>query len=194
MVYFGRVARSKKTVSDIVESDNHYCIGLKGNQPKLLAQAQRCETTDIPVSVFDAVVDCSHGRLVERCVQVFEVSQDCSEDWANLAAFASVKRFGVRDGHSFQTQSWFILDQCLSAQRVAQLVQNHRGTIENRVHWVKDVVQREDASLIQAANPATVMSIFRSWAISIFRKSGYDSITRAIRFFRHDLPKLISFF
>lgn len=181
-------------MSDIVDSGNHYCIGLKGNQPKLLAQAQYCETTHIPVSVFDAVVDCSHGRLVERCVQVFEVPQDVSEDWANVAAFASVKRFGVRDGQSFQTQSWFILDQSLPAQSVAQLVQDHRGTIENRVHWVKDVVQHEDASLIQAANPATFISVLRSWSISIFRKSGYDSITKAIRFFRHDLPKLISFF
>lgn len=183
----------KKTVSDIVESDNHYCIGLKGNQPKLLEQAQQCAAIQAPVSEYYATLDHSHGRLVERCVRVFKAPPNLSETWANLTAFVAVERSGVRDGHPFHTQSWFMLDQCLPAQKVAQLIQDHRGTVENRLHWVKDVVQQEDASLIQAAKPATLMALLRSWTISIFRQAGHDSITKAIRFFRHDLPSLISF-
>jgi len=61
------------------------------------------------------------------------------------------------------------------------------------LHWVKDVVQGEDASLIQSPNPATVMALLRSWAISLFRKAGHSSITKAMRLFKHDLPTLISF-
>ncbi|BAU43280.1 hypothetical protein [Leptolyngbya sp. O-77] len=73
------------------------------------------------------------------------------------------------------------------------MIQAHRGTTENKLHWVKDVVQGEDASWIRAANPATLMALLRSWAISLFRKAGYSSITKAIRLFQHDLPTLISF-
>jgi len=38
-----------------------------------------------------------------------------------------------------------------------------------------------------------VMALLRSWAISLFRKAGYSSITKAMRLFKHDLPTLISF-
>lgn len=183
----------KKTVHEIVTSGNHYCIGLKGNQPTLLEKAQQCASEHAPLSAYDAVLDHSHGRVVERRVRVFKAPSILSETWDNLAAFAQVERVGIRDGHDFHTQSWFILDQCLPAHRVAQLVQDHRGTIENRLHWVKDVVQHEDCSLLQASNPAIFMALLRNWTISIFRKAGHDSITKAIRFCCHDLPKLISF-
>jgi hypothetical protein len=55
------------------------------------------------------------------------------------------------------------------------------------------VVQQEDASLIRAAKPATLMALLHSWAISAFRKAGYDSLTKALRLFSHDLKQLISF-
>ncbi len=193
MVHVGCLAYPKKTVHEIVKRENHYCISLKENQPTLLAKAQQCATEQNPVSEYDAVLDHSHGRVVERRVRVFQAPAVLSETWDGLAAFAQVERVGIRDGHPFHTQSWFILDQCLPAHRVAQLVQDHRGTIENRVHWVKDVVQQEDASLIQASNPAILMALLRNWTLSIFRKAGHDSITKAIRFCCHDLPKLISF-
>ena len=180
-------------MSEIAESGNDYCIGLKGNQPKLLQQAEQCTAAQAPESVYYGILDQSHGRLVERQVRVFKAPPELSETWTNLASFVEVERFGVRDGESFQHQSWYILSQCLPAQKAVELIQDHRGTIENRVHWVKDVVQHEDASLIQVAKPATLMALLRSWAISIFRQAGHDSITKAIRFFRHDLPKLISF-
>lgn len=73
------------------------------------------------------------------------------------------------------------------------MIQAHRGTTENKLHWVKDVVQGEDASWIQAAKPATLMGLLRSWAISAFRCVGHALITKATRRFKHDLPTLLSF-
>ena len=61
--------------------------------------------------------------------------------WSGLAVFASVRRWGIRDGKPFDTQSWFILNQNLPADRVAMLIREHRGAVENKLHWVKDVVQ-----------------------------------------------------
>jgi hypothetical protein len=61
------------------------------------------------------------------------------------------------------------------------------------VNWVKDVIQGEDSSLIRATRPATVMALMRSWAMTAFRKEGYDSLSKAMRLYKHDLPKLFSF-
>lgn len=183
----------KKTVCEIVESGNHYCIGLKANQRKLLQQAQQCAQTQTPLSGYQAL-DTSHGRVVERSLRVFAAPPELSRDWAALAAFVAVERSGVRRGESFQRHSWFIISQVIEAQQGSSMIQAHRGTTENKLHWVKDGVQAEDASLIRSANPATLMAFLRSWAVSLFRKAGHSSITKAIRRFQHDLPTLLSFF
>ena len=178
---------------ELVESENHYCIGLKGSQPKLLEQAHHCADHQVPISVDDAVLDASHGRLVRRKVAVFAAPATLAPLWPGLAAVVRVERSGIREGAYLHRQSWYILSQVLPASRAAQLIRGHRGTIENRLHWVKDVVQHEDASLIRAAKPATLMALLHPWAISAFRKAGYDSLTKALRLFRHDLSQLISF-
>lgn len=183
----------KKTVHEIVNSGNHYCIGLKANQPKLLQQAKQCAQTQAPLSCYQ-FLDTSHGRVVERRVRVFAAPPELSQHWAGLAAFVAVERSGVRQGEAFERVSWFIISQVIEAQQLAWMIQAHRGTTENKLHWVKDVVQGEDASLIQSPNPATLMALLRSWAVSLFRKAGHASITRAMRRFKHDLPSLLSFF
>jgi predicted transposase YbfD/YdcC len=184
---------AQKTVEAIVESDNEYCIALKGNQPTLLRQAQHSAATHPPLSQFVTSLDPSHGRSVERRVRVFAAPAEATEVWAGLAAFAQVERRGKRQGKSFEHQSWCILSQPLPAQRVAELVQGHRGTIENRVHWVKDVVQGEDESLITRPKAATLMALFRAWAMTALRIAGYDSLTKAFRRVGHDIHTLLSF-
>lgn len=181
----------KKTVHQIIASENHYCIGLKGNQGKLLAQAQQVAQSQPPVSVYQEQ-DSSHGRQVSRRVQVFAAPVELQQHWSQLSAFVSIERQGCRDGKVFATQSWAILSAVIPAQRAAGLIRQHRGSLENRVHWVKDVVQGEDSSLIRASQPAQLMALLRSWVISLFRHAGYDSITKAMRLCKHDLSKLIS--
>ena len=131
---------------------------------------------------------------MQRCVQVFQApAAGVCQDWAGLAAFVQVERRGVREGEAFERTSWFILSQEIAAEEVARMIQGHRGTIENKVHWVKDVVQGEDGSMLSEANAATWMSVMRTWTISLFRRAGHASITRARRSFCHNLPVLLSF-
>ena len=183
----------KKTVAEIVEWGNDYCIGLKANQPTLLRHAQHCAETQPPLSRHNDILDSSHGRCIERRVQVFAAPAELSITWKGLAAFARIERFGLREGRIFDHHSWVILSQPLAAQQAATLVQGHRGCVENQLHWVKDVVLQEDASLIRSPQPAKLMALLRTWAISAFRKAGHRSITKALRLFRHDIPQLISF-
>jgi hypothetical protein len=96
---------AQKTVEAIVESDNEYCIALKGNQPTLLRQAQHSAATHPPLSQFVTSLDPSHGRSVERRVRVFAAPAEATEVWAGLAAFAQVERRGKRQGKSFEHQS-----------------------------------------------------------------------------------------
>ncbi|RMH19281.1 MAG: ISAs1 family transposase [Gammaproteobacteria bacterium] len=183
----------KKTLTAIVESGNEACIGLKANQKTLLQQAQHCAETQVALSRHYEVLDTTHGRCVERCVEVFAAPAALAQTWPEVVAFVAVERCGWRDKSCFQHRSWFILTRVLSATEAAHLIREHRGAIENRLHWVKDVVYQEDHSLIRTARPAALMALFRTWALSAFRKAGQDSLTQAIRRFQHDIPKLLSF-
>ena len=62
--------------------------------------------------------------------------------------------------------------------------------IENRLHWVKDVIFSEDAAPFSNYNAATNWSIIRNIAINIARMCGYDSLTKAERFLAHNIHKL----
>ena len=159
----------------------------------MLRQAQHCRANQQPLSRHYAVLDTTHGRCGERRIEVFAAPPELAHSWPEIAAFVAVQRCGWREGDSFCRDSWFLLTDILPAATAAQLIQEHRATIENRLHWVKDVVQQEDASEITAPPPALLMALLRTWAISAFRKAGHRSLTQAIRRFQHDLTALLSF-
>lgn len=182
----------KKTVAQIVASENHYCIVLKGNQKTLLKTAKHCTQTQVPLSTFQES-DLSHGRQVERTIRVFAAPRELQSQWASLSAFVAVNRQGFREGKPFNSDSWYLLSQIIPASQAAGLIRNHRATVENQLHWVKDVIQGEDDSQIRGAQPATLMAFLRTWALTAFRQAGFKSLTKAIRLFSHNLPKLISF-
>jgi hypothetical protein len=64
------------------------------------------------------------------------------------------------------------------ATRLAALVRGHWG-IENRLHWVRDVVCGEDASRIHTGKAPQVMAVFRNLAISFLGLLGYDTTARS---------------
>jgi hypothetical protein len=53
--------------------------------------------------------------------------------------------------------------------------------MENRFHWVRDVTNQEDKSLVRTGNAPRVMAWLRSLAISLLRLDGQASIAAADR-------------
>ncbi len=73
----------------------------------------------------------------------------------------------------------------LPAERAtpARLLALRRGhwTIENRLHWVRDVTFDEDRSCVRKGAGAQVMASLRNLAISLLRLAGARSIAPALR-------------
>ena len=65
--------------------------------------------------------------------------------------------------------------------------------IENRLHWVKDVVTQEDNSPQLKGKASTNISLIKSWVINILRVHGFDSMTEALDYMSNNLPLLLSF-
>jgi len=54
-------------------------------------------------------------------------------------------------------------------------------SIENRLHWVRDVTFDEDRSQIRTRNAPRVMASLRNFAISLFRYLGSTNIAKSLR-------------
>ena len=64
--------------------------------------------------------------------------------------------------------------------RLQELIRGH-WSIENRLHWVRDVTFDEDHCRIRKANGAQVMASLRNLAISLLRMAGTRFIASALR-------------
>ncbi len=102
-----------------------------------------------------------------------------------------MERIGIRQGKPYQQTNYYISSLLTSAGKFAHKIRSHWG-IENRLHWIKDVIAGVDAAPFSNYNAATNWSIIRNLAINIARMFGYDSLTKAERFLAHDINKLFS--
>ena len=180
----------KKTVEAIVESNNDYIIKVKKNQPKLqeAIKVQTDEETAIQVKVEDEL---SKGRKVQRLVEVFAPPQNIDSKWKGVGSVIRVTRSGERDGESYSTLSYYLSSLPPKSKRIAKVIRGH-WQVENRLHWVKDVIFDEDKSPQKAGNAPINLSIMKTWVLSVFRLHGFDSIKGAIDQFSGNLPTMWS--
>lgn len=87
---------------------------------------------------------------------------------------------------------FYITSLTLDATGFAQRIRQH-WHIENRLHWVKDVVLQEELSPLWDGNAPANCAIVRTMSLNRFRHHGFDSITQALRRLAHDIPTLVSF-
>ncbi len=88
---------------------------------------------------------------------------------------------------------FYISSLSLDAAGFAQRIRQH-WHIGNRLHWVKDVVLKEDYSPLCDGNALVNFAIVRTMALNLFRNHGFGSITQGLRRLAHDIPALFSFF
>jgi predicted transposase YbfD/YdcC len=65
-------------------------------------------------------------------------------------------------------------------KRLLELVRGH-WSIENKVHWVRDVTFDEDRSQVRVGNAPQMMAALRNLALSVLRIAGARNIAKATR-------------
>jgi predicted transposase YbfD/YdcC len=134
---------SKKTVDAILYSGNDDLIQVKGKQLTLFQAVSTAVKTQPPLST-NAQPERSRGRDERRTVAVFPAPAQMTEEWNGLARVIHVERDVTRDGKNTITDHYYISSvRSDDATVFAQGVRGH-WSIENRLHWVKDVIQHED--------------------------------------------------
>ena len=74
-------------------------------------------------------------------------------------------------------------------EHLAGYVRRH-WSIENKIHWVRDVTLREDASQVRKGLKFRIMATLRNLTIGLLRQAGYTRIAATIRKIHND-PHLL---
>jgi len=169
----------KETIQTINQSNNDYLIAVKKNQPKLYSHLENLTQDQLPVQE-NICTEIGHGREVTRKVSVFEISETVQEIWEGSQCFIKVERNGYRKNKPYHQIVYYLSSCYESAKFFSQKIQGHWG-IENQLHWVKDVIFKEDVSPNKAKPPAVNFSILKTICLNLFRLLGFLSITEGRR-------------
>lgn len=163
------------------QRDAHYLLTVKRNQPSLHAQLAALPWRDIPVA--DDARDAGHGRAERRTLKVTAVAAGLMFPHA-AQAIQIVRRRRPLNGKKWSTETIYAITSLSPAQASpAYLAEVTRGhwTIEDRLHWVRDVTFGEDLSQVRTRNGPRVMASVRNLVISILRLTGTTNIAAALR-------------
>ncbi|NEQ19200.1 MAG: ISAs1 family transposase [Microcoleus sp. SIO2G3] len=188
----------KKTCKLIIDSGNDYAIAVKANQKNLHRQIRHNTENSKPTSRHVST-ERTRNRVTTRTVEVFNDKACISKEWTGLESLIKVERIGTRAAKPYHQVVYYISSLVKSAADFAKGIRGHWG-IENRLHWVKDVIFDEDRSTIRTGNAPANLSVMRTLAkllrrrlaLNILRRNGYSSITETQRFTSNDIDKLLS--
>lgn len=160
----------------IRERRGHYLLAVKDNQPRLRAAAEAvigraCEA-DFEGDRYDGheSVDDGHGRHEERYVSVVRAPEGLPAAWPDVAAVVQVNREREVNGVRTTTSHYYLSSHAGTAAEFAGWVRGHWG-IENGLHWMLDVVFREDRSRIRAKHAGANLALIRRVAVSLLRRA-----------------------
>jgi predicted transposase YbfD/YdcC len=158
-----------------------YVLALKKNRGPLYHATVEL-LADVPVTASDTPA-VSHGRKERRQAVVLPVPPGWAKQFKfeGLAAVARIDSLRCVGAKETRTSRYFVLSRLFSAAEALSAVRAHWG-IENRQHWVLDVVFNEDAARNRKDNGAQNIALLRRFTLNILQADPHKaSIRRKIK-------------
>ena len=133
--------------------------------------------------------DKSHGRHIKRQVSVFNSPDLLKPTWCGIQSLIRVERWGKRGNKDYHQIAYYISSLLEDAEVFAHKIKGH-WQIENQLHWVKDVIFKEDDSGLSHFQARTNLSILQTIAINLFKFLGFFSITEGQRWLNNRWSRL----
>jgi len=161
LVTIDAIATNPAVARAVTAAGGDYVLALKKNQPGLHGEVARYfadpEAQTLPVLT---LTDKDHGRIETRTYRVSHETGRMSSDrrhpgeprFEGLKSLVMTITRTERHGKVSQETRYFISSAILSPERAAEAIRGHWG-IES-MHWVLDVIFREDLTAAQTSGPA----------------------------------------
>jgi predicted transposase YbfD/YdcC len=167
----------REIVSKIKEGKGDYVLALKGNQGNLYEDVKTYFEWAIANDFKDIsyryceTLDGDHGRIETRR---YWITGDVNwiidkEKWEGLNSIGCVESIREIDGKMTVETRYYINSIEADSKEFSRAVRSH-WTIENSLHWVLDVVFREDDSRIRSGYGAENFSVARHIALNLLKQ------------------------
>ncbi|WP_018908506.1 ISAs1 family transposase [Salinispora arenicola] len=174
-------------VAYLAERGAHWILTVKANQPSLHAQLAGLPWQAVPDAARDT--DRGHGRREIRTCKILTVSTGIDFPHAAQALQVRRRRRRLDQPKRFTTETVYAITDIRVHQakptQLAGWIRDH-WSIENKVHWVRDVTYDEDRSQIRTGTGPEVMAALRNAAIGALRLTGVTNIAAANRHHARD--------
>jgi predicted transposase YbfD/YdcC len=172
----------------ILDRRADYILALKGNQGtlkddvKLFVEEQKgLDFKDTKVS-FDKTIDGDHGRIETRETTVIHDVKWLQErhDWPGLKSVVVVESTREVDGKIARETRLYITSLVLMANLIGPMIRGH-WMIENGLHWVLDMIFRDDECRVRTDNAPANLATIKHMAYNLMRRAETNDSMRVKR-------------
>jgi predicted transposase YbfD/YdcC len=168
----------KEVAQTIVEGGGDYLVAVKGTEPTLHTELQaafaQAPAPQLRSARRATTFEKGHGRYEQRTVEVVPAREYLSAAqralWAGGLSLVRVTRVVGEQATEAQSTEvrYFLSSLPPVARRLGSAIRGH-GSIENGLHWVLDVVFREDARRLYDRTTAENVAFLNRLALSLLR-------------------------
>ena len=179
-----RWAASATSPRRSIDKKADYVLALKGNQGSLredvelfVAEQKAAGFKDTKISR-DQTVDGDHGRIETRTTTVIHdvAWLQKRHDWPGLKAVVMVESTREIAGKFEQETRFYITSLVLLAHLLGPIIRSH-WAIENSLHWVMDMIFRDDECRVRTDHAPANFATIRHMAHNLIRNApGKDSL------------------
>ena len=186
----------------ILDQNGHYLMVVKRNQGHLY-DAIALLFDDPPWLPREKEAECQvhrsvekgHGRLEKRTLESSHTLSDYV-DWPSVGQVMRrrYERIRLKTGEVSAATTYGITSLPHTEVDAAGLERLWRGhwTIENRVHYVRDVTMGEDANQSHTGNAPHVLAALRNAVLNLFRHHGWSNIADAFRYHNASVKRTLA--
>jgi predicted transposase YbfD/YdcC len=184
-----------KQAEQIVAGGGHYLLAVKRNQPSLYEAIDLAFAALPPINQEEAAfwqhqtyttLDKAHGRLEKRTLESTTALNDYLE-WPGVAQVLrrTCQRTLIKSGKMTTRVRYAVTTLSRTMVSLAQIesVWRRHWTIENQLHYVRDVSFGEDQCQIHCGNAPQALAALRNAILALLRFEGWPSPPSAFRHF-----------
>jgi predicted transposase YbfD/YdcC len=179
LVTIDAIGTQNSIAETILERGAEYLLALKANRPATFKDVEAF-FADPPPGTLDTctTTDGEHGRVeVRRHAVCHDVAWLFSDRrypgevaFPGLAMIGMVEAETERDGKTTRERRYYLSSTRINAMTFAQAVRGHWG-IENRLHWVLDVVFKDDLTRLRTGHAPENMAVVKHMAMNLLHRA-----------------------
>jgi predicted transposase YbfD/YdcC len=161
----------------VIDKKADYVLALKGNQGSLRDDAELFVTeqkasgfVDTEISR-DTTVDGDHGRIETRTTTVIHDVEWLQQrhSWPGLKGLVIVESCREISGKIERETRYYITSMSITAVHLGHVIRSH-WAIENSLHWVMDMMFRDDECRVRTDHAPANFATIKHMAINLLRR------------------------